>query len=43
MHALYAFTNFLLVTLALALVFGIPVVILRGFNTREWKKRGRKQ
>ncbi len=42
MHALYAITNFLLVTLALALVFGIPIIIIRGLNTRAGKKSDKK-
>ena len=38
MQTLCAITNVLLVTAVLALVFGIPVVIIRVLNTRGHKK-----
>ncbi len=39
MHFVSPFRDFILATLGLAMVFGIPVIIIRAFNTRGEKKK----
>lgn len=39
MHFLTQFRDFLLATAGLALMFGVPVIIIRAFNTLGEKKK----
>ncbi len=42
MHILYTLLSYLVVTLVLVLIFGIPVIIIRELNMRGTRKREKK-
>ncbi len=39
MHTLNQLRDFILATVGLVLIFGVPVIIIRAFNTRGEKKK----